>query len=154
MSINNVQLLNPALQAQWDQRLVLDVALNTPEDTILEVHGLLHHQLQAIYDDPLFIASLAKLRKELSQDGVSFKLKARLQAEAMLEEHWNIVHDRELPAETRRKAIADTVRWAGFDAAPAPGGPGGGFSINIVVGGQPPAQVEQGFVIEGERPDV
>lgn len=145
--------MNPTLVFRWDQRLVVDVALGTAEDTILETYDLQVHELRAIYRDSRFAAALAKLRKDLEADGASFKLKAKLQAEAMLDEHWAIVHDREISPETRRKAIADTVRWAGFDnSGVGGGGGGGGFAINIVLN-QAPAE-EPPFIIEGERPDV
>lgn len=137
---------NPTLAFRWDQRLVVDVALGTAEDTLLETYDLQAHELRAIYRDPAFAAALGKLRKELESDGASFKLKAKLQAEAMLAEHWALVHDREINPETRRKAIADTVRWAGFDNSGQVAMGGSGFQINIIV----PAAQPTGVTLDGE----
>lgn len=132
---------------QWDKRLLVDVAIGTQEDMILDAYGLTAHAYQAILEDLGFQRALAILKKELQKDGMSFKLKAQLQAEAMLEEHWMLVHDRDIPPETRRKAIADTVRWAGFDNNANMGGMGGGgFTINIDL-----SNARQSVTIEGEK---
>lgn len=139
---------NPVLHVAWDKRLLVDVAIGTPEDAILDAYDLTVHHYRAILADLGFQVALNALRKDLQQDGMSFKLKAQLQAEAMLEEHWMLVHDREtVPAETRRKAIADTVRWAGFDNSGGAGGAGGGgFTINIDL-----SNARAGVTIEGSK---
>ena len=140
---------NPVLNVAWDKRLLVDVAIGTPEDAILNAYDMTVHHFRAILADPGFQTALSTFKKDLQQDGMSFKLKAQLQAEAMLEENWVLAHDREtVPAETRRKAIADTVRWAGFDNSGGQSGPGGGgFTINIDL-----SNARQGVTIEGGKP--
>lgn len=59
---------------------------------------------------------LADVTKELDKDGVTFKLKARLQAEAMLETSWALIHSPATPAAVKAGLIKDTVRWAGYDS--------------------------------------
>jgi hypothetical protein len=157
MNINTpeqlIQLDNPVSKTSkpaWDKQLLVDVAIGTSEMEILEAYDLQAHQLREILEDSTFLVALATLKKELDKDGMSFRLKCQLQAEAMLEENWMLAHDREnVPAETRRKAIADTVRWAGFDnqgGASGLGG-GGGFTINVITGSSGRA----GVTIEGEK---
>ena len=138
------------LRPEWDQRLVVDVALGTPEVEILEAYNMQSHALRDIYRDPTFASALTKMRKELSNDGASFKLKCKLQAEAMLERNWELAHSADVDPKVQRQIIADTVRWAGYDAAPGAGGGGGsaGLSISINLGG---GRRDDVATIEGER---
>lgn len=148
MAMNDITLpINPVNNVAWDKRLLVDVAIGTPEEAILDAYGITVYAYRAILDDIGFQRALAVLKKDLQKDGMSFRLKAQLQAEAMLEENWMLAHDREnVPAETRRKAIADTVRWAGWSGDGVQGvAAGGGFTINIDLG-----NARRGVIIEGE----
>lgn len=142
---------NPAgamLRPEWDQRLVVDVALNTPEEAILDAYQLQAHTLRAIYKDPVFATTLAKLKVELAKDGATFKMKCKLQAEAMLEQSWKLAHAENVDHRVQRQIIADTVRWAGYDTAQAQAGGGSsGLSITINLG----QRKDEGITIEGER---
>jgi len=129
---------NPVALPEWDKRLVVDVCLAVGEDAILEAHSLTAWQLDALYNDTVFMAAVARLKEELKKDGMSFKLKCQLQAEAMLDENWKLAHDPETPASVREKIIANTVRWASYDTpTPALGG-GNGFTIAIHLGNSRP----------------
>lgn len=135
---------------EWQADLVLDVALGTGDDAILEAYSLQAHTLRNIKAAPLFQAEVARMKKELERDGVSFKLKARLQAEAMLTENWRLVHANATPASVKADLIKSTVRWAGYDGSGSAGVSAGGgaqFSINIVL--KEPAPT--GLTIEGEQ---
>jgi len=129
--------------------LVLDVALGTPEGAILDAYNLQAHQFEFIRQQPLFIAEVARVKKELERDGMSFKMKARLQAEAMLERSWAMVHNPATPAAVAGDLIKATVRWAGYDMTA--GGAGGNssaqFSIQINLGSglaaQPGVTIDQ-----------
>ena len=129
---------NPAARG-WTASFVVDVAMGVSDDTLCDVHGLQYHELQAWKDDPGFIIQLAAVQKELAKEGVSFKLKAQMQAEAMLQTSWALVHSPATPASVKAVLIKDTVRWAGFDApAQANEGGRGGFSVNIVLNNAAP----------------
>jgi hypothetical protein len=65
--------------------------------------------------DEVFLKQVKTFTKELKENGVSFQLKARIQAEAMLKKNWQLVHDDETPAAVAVKAIENTVRWAGLE---------------------------------------
>lgn len=120
--------LHPALQAS----LVMDVALGVDVDAILEAYDLQQHELDQITQTPLFQAELKRLNKQLSEDGASFRLKASIQAEAMLERSWAMVHDPETSAAVVADLIKATVRWGGHDGnAAATAAAGAQFSINI-----------------------
>lgn len=137
--------LRPHLQAN----LVLDVALGTDEDAILEAYGLQAHQLAAIKANPLFKAQLKRIEKQLEEDGASFRLKAAIQAEGMLETNWAMVHDPNVPAAVRADLMKATARWGGFDGNAAKGASAGGaqFSISIHMGG---SEKKSGLTIDYE----
>lgn len=137
---------NPVACPQWDKRLVMDVVLGASEEVILEEYELTVFAYRRILADPRFQTSVDKMHEELSKDGMSFKLKAQLQAEAMLDENWKLVHSPLTDPAVKVRAIANTARWAGYDAPPQQGGLGtGGFSININLG-----NAGQGVTIDHE----
>lgn len=97
--------------------------LGVPEATFLQ-----HSQ------DRMFVRSVKSYKKELEDKGVSFQMKARIQAEEMLKKQWLIVHDPLTPPQVAVKAIENTVRWAGLDASKtveASNGPGFSITINL-----------------------
>ena len=127
----------------WSASLAVDVALGVDRGTICSVYDLQDHELQAILDDPRFVIQLSAIEKELEKEGMTFRLKAQMQAEALLNTSWDLVQSPHTPPAVRAGLIRDTVRWAGFDdpaktAASASASPGGAFSVNIVFA--PPAQ--------------
>lgn len=120
----------------WRPELVLDAAIGTDELAVLEAYDLQAHEYKAIQAEPLFKAEVARVKKELERDGVSFRLKARVQAEAMLERSWEMVHDRSTPPAVVADLIKSTTRWAGFDGKDTGNVSGGAqFSININLSG-------------------
>lgn len=118
------------------------MALGTSDSVLCSTYELQDHELQWIKDDPGFIIQLASIQKELDKEGVSFRLKARLQAEELLQTSWALIHSPATPATVKAGLIKDTVRWAGWDAPPQENGGGrGGFSVNIVLNGTVPQGV-------------
>jgi hypothetical protein len=141
---------NPASKG-WTAAFVVDVALGTSDDVLCDTYELQDHELHAIKSDPGFIVQLASIEKELDKEGVSFRLKARLQAEELLATSWALIHSPATPAPVKAGLIKDTVRWAGWDAPPQEVGNGrGGFSVSIVLNGVLPQAQTQGIVIDHE----
>lgn len=124
------------LPAVWQSSLVTDVALGVDDDTICEAYSLQFPQLEAIKKHPSFKNRLGKLTEELQKEGVSFKLKAQMQAEELLKTSFAMIHDEDVDPKVREKLIANTVRWAGYDnkAAEAAGSGGPGITISIDLG--------------------
>lgn len=132
---------------QWSSHLALDVAIGTSIDAILEAYELQMHELVEIKKDPHFISQVGRMRKDLEKEGVSFRMKAQIQAEHYLQNSWDMVHDEDIDPKVRADLIKSTMRWANYDnpAAAGPVGAGGGFSVVINLGGKP-----QGDTYEGE----
>lgn len=133
---------NPARIPQWDKRLVVDVCLGTDEDAILDEYGLTAHDFARIQEDPVFATAVKRLQEELQEEGATFRLKCKLQAEAMLEEAWRMAHAPDTDPRVKEKLMSNMVRWAGWDN-PASGGKegGAGFHININLGAREVAGV-------------
>jgi len=100
---------------------------------VLRKEGVSFDQFAKLADDKLFQQLVQKYVKELSENGVGFQLKARIQAEELLKRQWFIIQDPETPPAVAIKAIENTVRWAGLEPKTSPTGttatPGSGFQI-------------------------
>lgn len=132
---------NPARKG-WPASLVVDMALGGASDeAICSAYELQQHELDNLREDPAFLIQVAAVEKEIQKEGVSFRMKARLQAEELLMTSWGLIHSPATPASVKAGLIKDTVRWAGWDAPAQEAGAGrGGFSVNIVLnntGGSP-----------------
>ena len=127
---------DPALLG-YPPTLPIEVALKTAPLHVLKVeYGFEDEEWAALRYDPNFIADLARAMQVVRQEGMSFKLKARLQAEEILKTSWRLIHDATTPASVRSDLIKSTMRWAGYDNKEniAPGG-GSSFAIQINLGG-------------------
>jgi hypothetical protein len=97
--------------------LPIEVALQTaPEDTIREAYGFSPAQWSALMRSTPFRRDLDNAREMLRTEGMSFKAKARLQAEELLATSWQMIHDAKLPATVRADLLKFTVRAAGLEA--------------------------------------
>jgi hypothetical protein len=118
----------------------VEIALRTSSTrSLCEAYGIDEDEWELIRHEPLFLADLKRALEMLQQEGMSFKVKARLQAESLLQTSWREIHSPETPPAIRAKLIEATVRWAGWDS-PAQGAAattGNGFSININLNGAP-----------------
>lgn len=129
--------LNPAAKsAVMDNvyAIVLDLALGTPDETIIDTYDIQRHQLDALRQNEVFANQIRQVERELAKDGVSFKTKARLMSEAMLERVWQLTHDPKVSPQVQGRLIEAVVRWGGYDAKEGSGPAAGGFQLNIVLG--------------------
>lgn len=134
---NVVSVENPidSLPVVWQTSLVTDVALGVDDDIICEAYGLQYTQLLKIKQDPSFRKRLKALEEELQKEGVSFRLKAQMQADELLKTSFAMIHDEDIDPKVRAKLIEDTVRWAGYDNVRGDsGGDRASFVINIDLG--------------------
>ena len=137
------------VRPEWDMRLVVDYVLGASEDSICEEYGLVSHQWHRILNDIGFLGKVAALKKELEKDGATFALKAKVQAEVLIDESFRMAMDADVDPRVRAKLIGDTVRWAGYDKNAAVADGTGGFSININLNGK-----RLGDTFDGEAEDV
>ena len=155
------QLLDPQSYTKWTDRLALDIALRLEGswEVISELmlrHNISRANLKDFNKDPLFLNKIAALRNEVRDRGITFKLKAKSQAEELLTTYWLLIHSPETSAAVKADLIKSTVKWAGLEPRSDNIGDidtGGGVRITINLG---PSNAEP-RVIEGiakELPDA
>jgi hypothetical protein len=118
----------------WKPELPMEVAMQAvPVRQLLLEYGISEQDWEAHYvNNPLFISEVKRWIDFLKEEGASFRLKARLQAEHLLDDHFNIIADKKTPAKERIKGMENLVRWAGYDQkAGTEGGQVAPFNIVI-----------------------
>lgn len=137
----------PELRPEWSMHLVMDVALGTSVDSILEVHGLAHHTFEKICQNPQFVMQVQALRKDLEKEGATFRLKSQLQADFYLTRVHELIMSPDTDQKVVTRLIEDVVRWGGLDAPAQTGQGGSGFSITFNFG----QHEKRGITIEGDE---
>lgn len=131
----------PLNHTKWNDRLAFDVALTLEGsgETLQEVmtrHNIDANAILVFNADPVFLKKVEGYRTEIRDKGLTFKLKARAQAEELLTTSWLLIHDPAVSPAVKADLIKSTVKWAGLepkDAGPTDGG-GGGVRITINLG--------------------
>lgn len=139
---------------KWSDRLALDVALllEGSGETLQEIvdrHNLTLNDIAEFNSDPIFLKKVEHFRNEVREKGMTFRLKARAQAEELLTTSWILIHSPDVSPAVKADLIKSTVRWAGLEPknnenvdVNAPGG----VRITINLGGQ----THEAQVIEAE----
>lgn len=122
----------------WPPTLPIELALKTATPSELKnEYGYTDTQWEALRTDPVFLKDLAGACELVRQEGMSFKLKAKLIAEENLKEVFKLTHDPTCPPAVRGKLIELTARWAGFDprtnGEDGVGGPVNANMLNIQI---------------------
>lgn len=127
----------------WPPTLPIEVALRSaPIATICTAYGLTREDWDALRQDRLFQAEVREAYETLKKEGVSFKVKARMQAEELLKTAWKLIHapadnDVTVPAVVRADLIKFIIRAAGLDGskdqAAAANANNSNFQINIIM---------------------
>jgi hypothetical protein len=102
----------------WPPTLPIELALNTATPAeIQKEYGYSDDDWAALRRNKTFLKELAGACELVRQEGMSFKLKAKLIAEENLKQVWKMVHQDHalVPPAVKAKLIELTTRWAGFD---------------------------------------
>ena len=131
---------NPVQTTGWSNRLAFDIALALEGSGVVVADILVDHHktssdLTTYALDPVFGKTVENYRQEIRDKGLTFKLKARTQAEELLMTSWDLIHSNDTSAAVKADLIKSIVKWAGYE----PKGDvtmdtGGGVSININLG--------------------
>jgi hypothetical protein len=134
----------PLNHTKWNDRLAFDVALTLEGsgETLQEVitrHNISANDILTFNTDPIFLKKVEGYRTEVREKGLTFKLKARAQAEELLTTSWLLIHDAAVSPAVKADLIKSTVKWAGLepknDVSVDNGG--GGVKITINLGPDP-----------------
>lgn len=138
---DDILIAKPApLQRRWSDRFALDLAMcregsgGTIED-LLEAYGFTEEDLVEFTLEPLFEQRVTSLQSQLREKGLTFRMKAQVQAELLLENSWDIING---GPEVSPAVKADLIKWtakvAGFDTVKDASQDGKGVSIHIHMG--------------------
>lgn len=129
---------------KWNDRLALDVAMTLEKSggtlqEVLEEHHITADDLLAYRQDPLFLKRVEYYRVEIRDHGLTFKLKARMQAEELLATSFHLIHDPAVSPSVKADLIKSTVKWAGYEPKnePVVEQATNGVSITINLGSSP-----------------
>jgi len=131
------------VHTKWNDRFAFDLALlmegsGEKLDELLERHEFDASDLLTFKGDATFLRKVEGYREEVRTKGLTFRVKARAQAEELLKTSWVLIHDPVVSPAVKADLIKSTVKWAGLDTAPANEGQNssGGVTITINLGGQ------------------
>jgi len=135
----------PLHHTKWSDRLAFDVALalegsGEELDEIKRRHHITATHLLVFNKDKVFLKKVETYREDIREKGLTFKLKARAQAEELLTTSWGLIHSPEVSPAVKADLIKSTVKWAGLEVKTDEGAAGaaGGVRININFGGNTP----------------
>jgi hypothetical protein len=147
----------PLHHVKWSDRLAFDMALmlEGSGETLQEVmarHKISGNEILTFNSDPVFLKKVEHYRGEIQEKGLTFKLKARAQAEELLTTSWMLIHDPSTSPAVKADLIKSTVKWAGLEPKGdvVTDGGAGGVRITINLGGQQ----HEAQVIEAEPVEV
>lgn len=132
---------NPARIEPWPHTLPIDIALRTktaPE--VFKAYGLDKNDYDRLCADDGFRQAVLRYSEQLAQGGgqASFKLKAQLMADQLLDEAFRLTHPKpgdDIPPSVQADLIKSVTKWAGFDGSQdkQPGAGNSGNQLQIVL---------------------
>ena len=113
----------PLYRTDWNDRIALDLALTLEGsgDSVAELldhYNLERDDLRRFTADSVFNQRVKHFREEIRENGLSFKMKAKVQAEELLGTSWNLIHDIGVSPSVKADLIKSTVKWAGYEPKP------------------------------------
>jgi len=133
----------PLKHTKWSNRLAFDIALmlegsGETLDELKERHSVSADDVLVFNKDPVFLKQVNSYRDDIKEKGMTFKLKARAQAEELLTTSWTLIHSPEVSPAVKADLIKSTVKWGGLEPKndTAIEGQSGGVKITINLGGQ------------------
>ena len=130
----------------FDPRIAYEIALGLASPSeVFQRYGVTERRARELIANPVFVSTITKYKEEVAEGGISFRLKAKIQAEDLLSHSYILATDPEVPAAVR----ADLIKWTAKMANLEPdtknkgeGGGGAGFTLNITFAGEPaPARI-------------
>jgi hypothetical protein len=135
--------INPADPARlgYPPTLPVEIAMRTSSTrAVCESYDITEDEWELIRHDSTFLADLQRTVDMLKEEGMSFRMKAKLQSEELLKTSWRMIHNPNTPPSVAADLIKSTARWAQYDVPPSQQvvTAGSGFSININFAGEKP----------------
>jgi hypothetical protein len=119
-ALTNTKPVDDPATLGFPPTLPIEVAMRVaPIKDICEAYNLTRQDWEQLRHDPVFINAVAEAKEALNKEGMSFKMKARLQSEELLKTSWNMIHASpdEVPPSVKADLIKFTIRAAGLDGS-------------------------------------
>jgi hypothetical protein len=128
----------PLNHTKWNDRLAFDVALTLEGsgESLQEImgrHSITANDILVFNSDPIFLKKVEHYRGEVRDKGLTFKLKARAQAEELLTTSWLLIHDPAVSPAVKADLIKSTVKWAGLEPKNEVTADTGGGGVRITI---------------------
>jgi hypothetical protein len=128
----------PLHHTKWSDRLAFDIALTLEGsgETLQEVmtrHKIAASDIINFNADPVFLKKVEHYRGEIQEKGLTFKLKARAQAEELLTTSWMLIHDPAVSPAVKADLIKSTVKWGGLEPKTEVSNESGGGGVRITI---------------------
>lgn len=106
---------NPAILG-FPPTLPIELALcDQPRNEVLKAYGIDREAWDRLRVNPVFILALKQAVEQMQREGMSFRVKARLQSEALLETSWKMIHNQHTPSSVKADLIKHTMKVAGLE---------------------------------------
>lgn len=142
-----------AAELTFDPRLAYELALGIDDaHEIFPRYNFTREQAIVLCSKAVFIATVKEYKAYINANGLSFKVKARMQAEDLLTHSYEMATDTDTPAAVRADLIKWTAKMGELEPKTATDGQGGGnFVLNLILGDRQEAVLTgQPLTIEGE----
>lgn len=134
----------PAFYKTEYERLACELALmpENVEDTFAS-YGYSIDEASVLLESKPFLVILERVKREIHENGVSFRAKARVISEALLPHAYDMAVDTTCPSATRAQLIMWAAKVAGHEPKESKdeGKTGGGLVLSITFAGKEPQQV-------------
>lgn len=112
-------ILKDGYNFPWPPSLPLELALEPGhEEEILDRYNMTMTQLECLMASNAFKLAYQNARKSVGEEGMSFKMKARLLAEHHLTTVDDIINTPTVAASTKGELIGKLVKWGGLETDP------------------------------------
>jgi hypothetical protein len=125
--------LVPKTPAPWPNRLSFDVAMGTyDEKQLCDAYEITIEDFDRLRCYPPFRREVVEHKQNIKETGVTFKTKAKMQAEEYLDNLDALILGIDTPPSVKLAAIQSVVKWAGLEPKPETvTQQGGGPSVTI-----------------------
>lgn len=133
----------PELYRKKHERLAVELALHVDDAAeIFASYGYNGAQAAELLENPTFVLLMQQAQRAVVEEGLSFKMKAKLIAGELLPYAHDLATDPLISAAVRMDAIKWAASVAGFaKEAKEEGKDNGGLTLTIQFAGAPPSQV-------------
>jgi hypothetical protein len=112
--------------------LPVELALgDMPRKDILASYSVNKDKWERLRTNAVFVKAVRDAKEQLAKEGASFRIKAKMQAEQLLETSWRLIHDKYTPASVKADLIKYTTKVAGLEPKEGQITGGNNLQINI-----------------------